>query len=122
MERVFKTGCKIVFIDEHRRAHDALVTCWHHNEPEGRTFNEVVQEARDKGVKDPQNYMPCINLVFVSENADKHDPYGRQIERHSSVSYGRSQHPRPFLGMCWAWPDEEEEAVELASQAMAAGL
>lgn len=118
MERAFKTGCKIVFIDEHRQAHDALVTCWHHGGPEGQTVDEMLQEARDRGVENPQVYMPCCNLVFVSENEDKHDPYGRQIERHSSVSYGRNQGPKEFLGMCWAWPDEEEEAKALAAKAL----
>ena len=108
----------VVFIDEYRRAHDALVTCWHHGGPEGQTVDEMIQEAKDRGVKNPEVYMPCCNLLFVSENVDKHDPYGRQIERHSSVSYGRNQGPKEFLGMCWAWPDEEEEAKALAAKAL----
>jgi len=112
MERAFKVGCQIVFFDSLRQAHSALVTEWFHGGPPGQTVDEMLQEAKDRGVDDPKVYMPCCNIVFVSTDQAKHDPYGRQIERHTSVSYGRN------LGMCWAWPDELEEAKALAAKAL----
>ena len=51
-------------------------------------------------------YMLCCNVVWVAEDPEKKDPYGRQLERQTSCSYGRNQ-STPFIGMCWAWPDEE---------------
>jgi len=117
MERAFEIGCEIVFFDELRRSRKALVTEWFHGGPVGQTVAEMVQEAKERGVTS-EILMPCCNIVFVSTDEAKHDTYGRQIERHTSVSHGRSQGPKPFLGMCWAWPDEEEEATALAAKAL----
>jgi len=41
----------------------------------------------------------CVNLVFVSEDDNKKDDYGRQLERHTSVSH-ISVHGGS-VGMCW---------------------
>lgn len=41
----------------------------------------------------------CINIVIVSEDADKTDTYGRQIERHTSVGH-KSLYEQVF-GMVW---------------------
>lgn len=117
MERAFKIGCRVVFFDSHRQAHDAIVTNWFHGGLDGLTVAEHEQAAKDRGVTSPI-YMPCCNLAYVSSDVDKKDPYGRQLERQSSCSYGRQQ-GTPFIGMCWAWPDEEEEAKELAAKAYA---
>ena len=46
--------------------------------------------------------IPCINVVFVSSDSEKTDPYGRQIERMSSLqhySQGPAGMPRP--GRFW---------------------
>lgn len=40
---------------------------------------------------DPTISVPCINLVFVSEDNSKQDPYGRQIERNTSVVHRSNQ-------------------------------
>lgn len=47
-------------------------------------------------------YVPCINVVLVSGDPTKVDPFGRQIERLSSLqhlSQGPSGMPRP--GRYW---------------------
>lgn len=47
-------------------------------------------------------YVPCINVVFVSKDATKRDPYGQQVERLSSLqhySQGPNGMPRP--GRYW---------------------
>ncbi len=46
---------------------------------------------------------PGCNLVFVSSEVDKTDPYGRQIERATSVVHRSKQ---PAHGRFWMWPDE----------------
>jgi hypothetical protein len=43
------------------------------------------------------------NVVFVTADETKTDPYGRQTERAASVIH-KSQQPAP--GNFWAWPDE----------------
>jgi hypothetical protein len=50
----------------------------------------------------------CINVVFVSSDEAKTDPYGRQIERATSLSHKsvNSAH-----GMYWRFEDEEPNPV-----------
>lgn len=118
MERAFKIGCSVIFFDSLRRAHNAVVTNWFHGGPDGQTVDDYERAQRDKGVTSTI-WTPCCNLVFVSDDSSKQDPYGRQLERQTSCSYGRQQGATPFVGNCWAWPDEEAEAVELAAKAYA---
>lgn len=114
MDRAFKIGCRVIFFDSHRQPHDAIVTNWFHGGPDGQTLKQR-QEHRDaQGITSP-DYMPCCNVAWVSGDSNKTDPYGRQLERQTSCSYGRNQ-STPFIGMCWAWPDEEDEATELAAK------
>lgn len=42
----------------------------------------------------------CINVVAVSEDADKTDTYGRQIERYTSVPH-KSCLGEVIYGMVW---------------------
>lgn len=47
-------------------------------------------------------YTPCINVVYVSADEGKRDPYGQQVERMTSLqhySQGPSGMPRP--GRYW---------------------
>lgn len=115
MERAFKIGCRVVFFDSHRVEHEALVTNWFHGGPDGQTLAELQKKYDEQGVTSPL-YMPCCNIVWVTTEDSKEDPYGRQLERATSVSYGRQQGMTPFVGMCWCWPDEVEEARELAAK------
>lgn len=117
MEKAFRTGCRIFFFDSHRRPHEALVTNWFHGGPDGQTVDDKKQEALDRGVTS-EVWLPCCNVVYVSSDESKQDPYGRQTERASSVPYGRHMGSTPFLGMCWCWPDELEEAMALAAVAI----
>jgi hypothetical protein len=72
----------IFFIDPYRKAHAALVT---------RVWNGMV------------GAIPGCNLVFVSGDESKEDPYGRQIERATSIVHLSGQ---PARASCWCWPDE----------------
>jgi hypothetical protein len=62
-------GDAVVYVDEHGAAHDALVTAYHGKEGEQAEC--------------------AVNLVYIGFDPDKRDPYGRQLERASSVSYRR---------------------------------
>ena len=124
MERAFKIGCRVVFFDSHRVAHEAIVTNWFHGGPDGETVAAKQQKWEDavKAAGPGQSspfWFPCCNVVFVSADKEKSDPYGRQLERATSCSYGRQQGNTPFVGNCWCWPDEEEEAKQLAAKAFA---
>ena len=114
MERAFKIGCSVIFFDSYRRAHQAVVTNWFHGGKDGETVEAWKAKRRAEGYAEP-DYIPGCNVAFVSEDTNKTDQYGRQIERQTSCSYGRNQ-STPFLGMCWAWPDEAEEAMKLAAE------
>lgn len=81
MERELKIGDVVVFIDEVRKHHDALVT-------------NVWQSSGGK---------PGCNVVYVVDDESKVDPYGRQIERRTSIVHASAQ---PAGGMCWKWPSE----------------
>jgi hypothetical protein len=86
-------GSNVIYTDEHFVDHTALVTAiW--GQEHWRTL------CRENG---PEGYVPCINLVYVSSDASKDDPYGRQIERQTSVVHASTQ---PAGGFCWRMPDE----------------
>jgi hypothetical protein len=69
-------GDVIVYVDEVSVAHDALVTAyWGGDHPNG-----------------------ALNCVYVSDDDSKKDPYGRQLERASSVS---RQGPHTAHGRYW---------------------
>ena len=76
-------GQAVVFTDAHGVGHPALTTAVHGTASQG--------------------YQPAVNLVFVTGDASKTDPYGRQIERHSSVVHRVSQGAH---GMFWQFPEE----------------
>jgi hypothetical protein len=80
----------IVYHDENGKAHDALVTAYWGN------------PTTEDGA--PNQYIGCLNLVFVSDDAERRDQYGRQIERLTSISHKSTQHTHGFY---WRWPDEE---------------
>lgn len=124
MERAFKIGCPVIFFDSQRQPHAAFVTNWFHGGPDGQTVEEYHAKQKDSEGKPFSQYfnpnsIPCCNLVYASSDATKTDPYGRQLERATSCSYGRNQGLVPFVGYCWCWPDEFEEAKELAAKAYA---
>jgi hypothetical protein len=77
--QMVEIGQVVTYVDPKRVEHDALVTqVW------GPT-------------SDPAN-PPGINLVIVSKDDTKGDPYGRQIQRETSVVHERSN---PAPGNFW---------------------
>ena len=87
-----KVGQAVLFIDQRREWHDALITAiWGepYEGPDGR-------------------YVPCVNLLVVDHDERKSDQYGRQICRHTSVVHHTSQ---SAPGFCWLTADEREEAI-----------
>jgi hypothetical protein len=80
----YEPGDRIVYVDEVGEPHNAIVTCWWKD----------VDHYRGGG-KDGE---PGCNLVFVSDDDSKRDPYGRQIERRTSVVHREFQ---PAPGNYW---------------------
>lgn len=76
-------GQNVIFTDAHGKGHPALLTAIHGS-------------AR-------ADWQPSVNLVFVTDDATKTDPYGRQIERHTSVVHRVAQGAN---GMFWTFVDE----------------
>lgn len=86
-------GQSVVYVDEHGVSHDALVTIVHgavSKEAQDNHYREQV----NKGLQTPLEtllamewWVPAINLVYVSDDVTKRDPYGLQIVRASSVSH-----------------------------------
>lgn len=75
-------GDAVIFIDENRVDRPAVVT-------------KVWSSAGG---------LPGCNLVFVSGDDTKDDPYGRQIERRTSIVHISQQ---PARGFAWRHPDEQ---------------
>lgn len=92
MERIFNVGQPVIYVDEHALPRPALITAIHGDEYE------------HEGVK----HYPCVNLVFASADTDKTDPYGRQIERETSVVHKLEQSAHGFYFM---WTDEEPNPI-----------
>ncbi len=46
-------------------------------------------------------YTPCINVVYVSADAAKRDPYGAQVERMSSLQHRSAVSGMPRPGRFW---------------------
>ncbi len=75
-------GKTVRFVDMHGKTFDALVTAVH-----GTVEN------------------PSVNVVYVSDDKAKTDPYGRQVERSTSVVHRANQYAN---GMYWERRDEKE--------------
>ncbi len=73
-------GEAVIFVDEHGKSHEALVTAIH-----------------DNGQR-PNNPFPSVNLLHVVDGDEHRDQYGRQIVRRSSVVHETNQSAH---GMCW---------------------
>lgn len=71
-----KVGDAVVFVDPRGNEHPAILTA----------------------VWGPPESNPSVNLVFVSKDETKHDTYGRQIERETSVVHESNQYAH---GMYW---------------------
>jgi hypothetical protein len=92
MEKKLEIGAHVIYITPSRERVNALVEVIHSGE---KTADEH---------KVLYGNWPCINLLFLSTDPAKVDPYGRQKERATSVSHGSVQGVPQ--GYCWLWPDE----------------
>lgn len=88
MSQSVQKGDPVIFVDDRRRAHHALVTAVHGENAWGE--DERAQRA------------PSINLAFVSGDEERTDSYGRQIERQSSIVHRAEQEAD---GLYWYLPD-----------------
>lgn len=75
-----KIGDPVTYVDPQREPRPALVTAIH------------------PGMNPGQNAEPGVNLVFVSDDKERRDGYGRQIERATSVVHKTAQ---PAHGNYW---------------------
>lgn len=87
MEKQFKPGQHVVYVDQYGKPHDALVTIWWH---------DITAYKSETG-------MPGCNVVFVTSDPLKTDTYGTQIERETSVIHKSAQ---PAHGRYWCFADE----------------
>ena len=87
MSKALNIRDSIIYIDSTRNHHPAIVT--------------TVFGSADGGFGTSK--VQGCNLVYVSSDESKQDPYGRQIERATSVVH-RSGNPAG--ANCWCWPDE----------------
>jgi len=94
-------GSHVIYTDKHFVDRTALVTAiW--GQPDWRERVEGHIGADSKTPPD-RTAIPCVNLVYVSGDKSKDDPYGRQLERDTSVVHASTQ---PAGGSCWRMPDE----------------
>lgn len=105
-ERTLEVGDSVRYVDHVGVPHNALITAvW------GEIQRVQVRENGEHHVDiidgaGPTFWQyPSINVVFVDADEDKRDPYGRQIDRDTSVNH-RSVQQAP--GNFWYWPDEEK--------------
>lgn len=82
MKKEPQVGDSVIFIDSHRVEHQALVT-------------NVFGAWQD-------GYSGC-NVVYTSSDESKQDPYGRQLERATSICHVSVNPARAY---CWRNVDE----------------
>jgi len=79
-----KVGDAVQGLNENYEPFVGLVTCVH-------------GEFRDE----EGAYIPCINVVYVSSDVSKRDPYGQQLERMSSLQHFNQTVNMPRPGRFW---------------------
>lgn len=90
MEREYKVGQSVIYVDHYGKAHDALITIWWNGD---QTIESYLSQYGDPG----------CNVVYVDKDELKRDTYGRQILRETSVIHKSKQ---PAHGNFWCWSDE----------------
>lgn len=109
----------VVFHDSRGVAHNALVkAAWDVMECETDEKGEYVSDGdgnyknHPKYADDDPTDLPCINLVYVSDDDNRGDSCGRQTIVEGSVVHKSSQHVH---GQYWRWPHEEENPYRAPS-------
>lgn len=92
-----EVGQAVLVVDEKRQKHHGLVTAVHgYNTKEERdeeyrryqaSPNGNWSEEQLKRLLDSPFSKPSINVVYVSADETKRDPYGNQLERMSSLQH-----------------------------------
>lgn len=103
MERRVTVGSAVVFVDTSRRPHTALVTEVFGDEYGRLSLLNEETGLYEQRIHDLGPHWPAINLVYVSDNPDQDDKYGRQIERDCSVVYVTDN---SASANCWRFLDE----------------
>jgi len=103
MERKYDHNAAIVYVDPQGVKHSAIVTSWWgapgaDSQGQAEVFGSPAIHAYTSETGEPG-----CNLVCVSGDVAKTDPYGRQIERATSVVHRSKQAAH---GNFWHWPDE----------------
>ena len=93
MEKHYRIGERVVYVDEWSVPRDALITIW------WTGGNEVSAYRSENGE-------PGCNLVFVSGDPNRDDSCGRQTEHQTSVVHRTHQ---PAHGAYWCWEDELDD-------------
>lgn len=95
-----EVGSVVAYADPRGKLHNAIVTAvW--GEFRNRDGQDVdyIYVYETNGVKDVQGQAPVINVVYVSDDADANDQYGRQLaQRATSVNH---QHNSTAHGNWW---------------------
>jgi len=86
MKRTLSKGMTVKVVNEVGKTFDGLVT--------NNWGNTEVEDGKAG---------PTINVLYVSDDDSKTDPYGNQIERLSSCSHKLNSHAP---GRYWYFPDE----------------
>lgn len=91
-------GKPIIVVDSHGKKHHGLITRYHSAGLSREDF-----KAKYGGE-------PCINCVFVSDDPNRVDGHGQQIERFSSFVHRSSQAANGIIqaanGMYYLFPEE----------------
>ena len=90
MEREYRVGQPVIFVDAFGKKHDALITTWWNGQ---QTIESYLSQYGDPG----------CNLLYVESDELKTDSYGRQIVRQTSVIHKSKQAAN---GNYYCWPDE----------------
>lgn len=87
-ERKLEIGSAIIYVDTRGVRHNALcISVW-----DGMRYGG------------PQGEPGC-NLIYVLDDPNRKDEWGRQIERMGSQVHMSNQ---PAHGAYWCWPDESK--------------
>jgi hypothetical protein len=107
VERAYRPGTHVIFVDPHGIRREALVTIWHCTDDRKAWLDSQRVNRESWSTQDPPVDVPvtetCCNLVWISGDEQRTDSYGRQLIRESSVVHKGSQ---PAHGNYWVWPDE----------------
>jgi hypothetical protein len=81
-QMIVQVGSIVEYVDHTGVSHNALLTSvWGGDAPKDNLSNGVWNSDEES----PENPAPAVNLVYIDSDVSKHDPYGRQIARDTSV-------------------------------------